>query len=228
MSATCVRRLLIIGPCLTCLWLAASPPIVAREPKPQAKTHDIQGTWNLVSWEKNGKAQKPQKVRIFITDSWIYSEGLSLPDDKDGNFSSWIYELGPGDKPNAAILNLSGLQGRVMVPGLCALDGATLRIVLGRVTYTRALPLKDVPVDRPKEFDTKPGRNQLLLVLKRPPAADDPLLLLRKLGAAPRTSPGDIYLGLKEAKQATNEDLAIIKKYPLIWALSLRGCRITD
>jgi hypothetical protein len=225
MKAKFVRLFLIVGPCVACLGLAASPPIFTQEPKRQAKTPDIQGTWNLVSWERNGEGQKLQRVRIFITDSHISSDGVPLPDDK--GFMSWPYELDPGDKPNVAIMNLSGLQGRVVVPAICALDGATLRIVLGRETATRGLPLKEVKVDRPKEVATRPGNDQLLLVLKRAAAADDPISLLRKLGS-PTLTLGNVYLGSELARQATNEDLAIIKKYPLIHALALRGCQITD
>jgi hypothetical protein len=226
MKAKFVRMFLILWPCVTSLCLAASPPIFAQEPKRQGKTPDIQGTWNLVSWERNGKDQKPQRVRLFITESQIYSEGMPLPDDK--GLESWHYELGPGDKPSTGVMNLDGLQGRELVPGLCALDGATLRIVLGRVTATQGLPLKEVKVDRPKEFATRPGSDQLLLVLKRAAAADDPISLLRKLGGSPTITLGDIHLGSEQAKQARNEDLAIIKKYPLIHALELRGCPITD
>jgi hypothetical protein len=53
MKAKLVRRLLNVWPCIACLGLAALSPIFAQEPKPPAKTPDIQGTWNLVSWEKN-------------------------------------------------------------------------------------------------------------------------------------------------------------------------------
>src|SRR5262249_48641846 len=141
---------------------------------------------------------------------------------------SWHYELSPGDQPNTAILNLDSVQGRYLVPALCALDGATLRIVLGRVTATRGLPLKEVPVDRPKAFATRPGSEHVLLVLQRAAAADDPLALLRKLGGSPTDMSEHIYLGQEQAKQATNDDLAIIKKYPLIYSLALRGCQITD
>src|SRR5262249_26875341 len=160
-------------PCVAWLWLAASPTLFAQGPKPQAKMPDIQGTWNLVSWQRNGKDQKLRSVRIFITQPWIYSDGVPLPDDRGGQ--TWHYEVAPGDRPNAAIINLVGSQGRDLVPAICALDGATLRIVLGRVTKTRALPIEKVKVDRPKEFATRPGSDQLLLVLKRAAAADDPL-----------------------------------------------------
>lgn len=224
MNGKCVRLLLAVSLCVACLGLAASPPNFAQEPKRQAKTPDFQGTWDLVSWERNGKDQKLQRVRLFITESQIYSDGVPLPDDR--GFPSWRYERGPGDKPNVAIINLIGLQGRVMVPALCALDGKTLRIVLGRETLTHALPFKDVKVDRPKVFATKPDSNQLLLVLKRAAAADDPIALLRKLGGI-----ADITLGTRidlDSEQAKDDDLAIIKKLPRIWALSLRRCRITD
>jgi len=220
-----VGVLLAVWPCVACLGLKASSPNLAQEPKRKAKTADIQGTWDLVSWERNGKNQKLQRVRVFITESQIYSDGMRLPDDK--GFQSWPYERVPSDKPNVAIMNLIGLQGRVMVPAICALDGETLRIVLGRETLTHALPFKDVKVDRPREFATKPGSDQLLLVLKRAAAADDPLALLKKLGGSP-TDTWHIYLSQEQAKKATNEDLAIIKKYPLIYSLNLRGCRITD
>jgi uncharacterized protein (TIGR03067 family) len=227
MDAKFVRMLRIVWPCLACLWLASSRLDFAEGPKPQAKTPDIQGTWNLVSCERNGNNQKLQKsVRIFLTEDWIYAEGMSLPDDKGVEYCR--YELSPGNKPGVALLNLSLYQGRKMVPGICTLDKTTLRIALGRVTKTRALPLKDVPVDRPKEFATIPGSDQVLLVLKRPAAADDPLVLLRKLGGNPTPTLGYVNLGHKQAKQTRDEDLAVIKKYPLISALTLRGCQITD
>src|SRR5262245_4889909 len=123
MNAMFVRMLLIGWPCVAWLWLAAYPPIFAEEPKPQAKTPDIQGTWNLVSSERNGKDQKLPSGRIFLTESYIYSEGVLLPDDKGSQ--SWNYQLAPGDKPNAAIMNLSGSQGRDRILAICALDGAT-------------------------------------------------------------------------------------------------------
>jgi hypothetical protein len=66
-------------------------------------------TWNLVFWERNGKNQK-QRVRMFVTDSHIYSDGVPLPDDKGSK--SWPDELGPGDKPNAAtMLDIRGTKG---------------------------------------------------------------------------------------------------------------------
>src|SRR5262249_14518098 len=141
MKAKLVRRLLIIGGCVAGLFLAALPLLSAREDRPPAKTPDIQGTWDLVSWEKDGKAQEHKKVRFFITETKIYGDDMPFPDVV---FKSHSYRLSPGDKPNIAIMNLSRLQGREMVPGLCGLEGATLRIVLGRVTQTHALPLHTV------------------------------------------------------------------------------------
>src|SRR5262245_34055137 len=91
MKGKFVRVLLIVWPCVACLGLAALPPIFAQESKPLAKMPNIQGTWDLVSWERNGKDQKLQRVRIFITDSHISSDGVPLPDDK--GFMSWPYEL---------------------------------------------------------------------------------------------------------------------------------------
>src|SRR5262245_29417157 len=111
-----VRMRPLFWPCVACLWLA-SPPSFAEEAKQKAKIPDIQGTWNLVSWERDGKAEKPQSLRVFITEPWIYSEGVSLPDDKGGE--TWRYELAPGDKPNAASMNLVGSQGRDLVPAIC-------------------------------------------------------------------------------------------------------------
>src|SRR5215470_1021509 len=178
MKAKFVRMLLIVWPC-SCLWLAASPPTFAGEAKPKARTPDIQGTWNLVSREKNGKGQPQTKARIYITATMIYTDGVLLPDGQGHRV--WPYELDPGDKPNAATIDLSGAQGRDLVPGICALDGTTLRIVLGRITPTRARPRKEVKADRPKEFATRPGTDHVLYVLKRVAAADDPILLLRKL-----------------------------------------------
>src|SRR5947207_8821977 len=122
MKAKFVRMLLIAWPCVACLGLAALPPIFAQESKPPAKTPDIQGTWDLVSWEKNGKNQERKNVRFFITESMIYADDMPFP---DLGFKSHSYQLGPSDKPNVAIMNLSRLQGRELVPGLCELDGAT-------------------------------------------------------------------------------------------------------
>jgi hypothetical protein len=224
MTAQIVRRLLIVGPCVACLWLAAVPPIFAQEAQPPATTPDIQGTWNLVSWEKNGKNQQETKVPFFITASRIYADGVPLPDDK--HFKTWPYELGPSDKPNVAILNLIRFQGRELVPGLCQLEGETLRIVLGQATKTHGLPLAKVEVDRPADFATRPGTDQLLFVLKRAAAADDPISLLRKRGNSETiTGWGNIYL---DSEQTTNDDLAIIKKLPEIGSLTLRRCQITD
>src|SRR5262245_26772613 len=99
MGAKFVRRLRIGWLCLACLWLASSRLILAEKPKPQAETPDIQGTWNLVSCERSGKDQKLQKrVRIFLTEDWIYAEGMSLPDA--GGVDYCRYELSPGDKPS--------------------------------------------------------------------------------------------------------------------------------
>jgi hypothetical protein len=220
MKASFARTPLIVGPCAACLWLAAVPPAFARDAKPPAKTPDIQGTWNLVSWQKNGKRQKRTSVLFFITESTIYADGVPLPDDK--GFKLWPYELGPGDKPDVATLNLIGLQGRVVVPAICELDGTTLRIVLGRVTQTRGLPVAEVKVDRPTDFATKPGTDQLLFVLTRAAAADDPVLLLRKLGGS---TTGGVYL---DSDKARNQDLAVIKKLPMVHTLTLRRCQITD
>jgi hypothetical protein len=219
MKAKFERRLLVVGPCIACLLLAVLPSISAKEPKPPVKIFDMQGTWNLVSWEKDGKEQERRNVRFFITEPRIHAEGVPGPDRE--NFGTWSYDLGAGDKPNLATLTLSAYQGRELAPGLCELDGATLRIVLGRL-----LPRSKAEVDRPKEFATRPGTGQLLFVLKRADAADDPIAHLRKLGGEGTiTRWGSIYL---DTEKATNDDLALIKKLPVIADLTLRRCRITD
>src|SRR5262249_45897289 len=100
MNAKCVRMLLIAWPGVACLWLAAFPPIPAKASKPPATLPDIQGTWDLVSWEKNGKSLERKNVQFFITESHIYADGVPLPDD--AGFKSHSYDLGPGDKPNVA------------------------------------------------------------------------------------------------------------------------------
>jgi uncharacterized protein (TIGR03067 family) len=219
MKATYLRILTIV--CLT------AAPSFAEEPKPKAKTPDLEGTWNLVSAERNGKELKLRKGRVFFTGHWVYAEGVPFPDDFDTIY--WGCELTPGDKPNIAFMNLEGAQGRHLIPGICTLDGSTLRIVLSKLTSHPGRPVKEAFIDRPKEFATKPGSDHVLIVLKRAAAADDPLALLRKLGGSPSTTlGGTIYLTGDDGKRTTNDDLAIIKKYPLVSSLSMRGCQVTD
>jgi hypothetical protein len=224
MNAQPVRMFLIVCSCLAVPGPTASPRIFAEGSRPKVTTPDLQGTWNLVSWERGGKAEKLPSVRFFITQSTIYCEGVSLPDET--GCESWHYELDPGDKSNAAVMNLDAFQGRELVPAICALDGEKLRIALGRVTKTRGLPLKAVPVERPKEFATKPGSDQLLLVLERAAAAEDPIALLRKLGGTVTITLGtEIHLDNGRAK---DDDLGVLKKLPSIHTLALRHCQITD
>src|SRR5262245_7174926 len=118
--------LVTVWSCAAGLHMALFAPIFAQEHKGHASTPDIQGTWNLVSWERNGKDQKLPEVRFFITESHFYPHGASLPSDVA--FAWWHYELERGDKPGVAIMNLDGSQGRDLVPGICKLEGATLRI----------------------------------------------------------------------------------------------------
>jgi hypothetical protein len=204
--------------------LAAAAPLAADEPRP--KTPDLEGTWNLVSAERDGTDLKLRTGRVFFTGRWVYTEGVPLPNDAASNY--WGCELVPGDRPGVTFVNLEGSQGRDLVPGICALDGATLRIVLSRRTGYPSRPVREADIDRPKEFATKAGRGHVLLVLERAAAADDPLALLRKLGGSPFTTLGNIYLTGDDGSRATDADLAVIKKYPLVNSLTLRGCKITD
>jgi len=206
------------------LWLVASSSLVAQKPKLQPKIPDIQGTWNLVSWERNGKKLELTKVQLFITDSTIFTRDVALPDDNGWN--SWRYGLATGDKPNTANMTLTGAQERDLLPGICSVEGGTLKIVLAKVTRTAGLPLAEVKVDRPMALTTVPGSDQLLLVLKRAAAEDDPISHLRKLGGSATITLGTgITL---DSERAMDHDLAIIKKFPVIHTLDLRRCGITD
>lgn len=216
-------RVLLMVLAMVCLFFSSGPSF-AQEAKAKATTPDLEGTWNFVSAERDGKTLKMRAGRVFFTGHWVYAERVPFPNDVDSDY--WGCELSTGDK--LTFMNLDGAQGRNLVPGICKLDGTTLHIVLGKMTNHPGRPIKEAAIERPKEFAAKPGSDHVLIVLKRAAAADDPLALLRKLGGTPSTTLGNIYLTGDDGKRTTNDDLAIIKKYPLVHSLTMRGCQVTD
>jgi uncharacterized protein (TIGR03067 family) len=132
------------------LLLAADAPQQGDAHKDAEK---LQGTWKVVSMEKDGK-QAPDEV-IREQKPWVIKGDKIITDEKAKDGTS-TYKLDPSKKPKA--IDISHPESDVKsTPGIYALEGDTLKLCL-------SYPANK---DRPTEFAAKKGSKVLLIVFKR-------------------------------------------------------------
>jgi uncharacterized protein (TIGR03067 family) len=140
---TRIVLLVVVGLCL------------AADSKPDSKKEDkdlIQGSWTLVSGEKDGE-QPPEEIKMLkITFKDDKITAATSKDTHEGKF-----KLDPTKKPRQLSLSMSINGQDKEIPGIYELDGDNLKL---------CIPDGDGS-DAPKEFTGKQGSKQVLLVLKR-------------------------------------------------------------
>jgi RNA polymerase sigma factor (sigma-70 family) len=122
--------------------------------KPRDDRQAIQGTWQVVSMEMNGK-KDPEGAEFDM----IRQLKMTFTREKQviqlaGREKDYAYKLDPTQKPKAL-----DLEGDVSVPAVYTLDGDTLKICLPNAGKGGG--------DRPSEVATSEGDGRLLVVLKR-------------------------------------------------------------
>lgn len=126
--------------------------------RPKSDKERIQGSWKVVSVEKDGKEQDDDEAKQIKRFTWdIGPEKITIHQGGFDHVSS--YKLDPGAKPRALDLTSEeeaekGLQ----IAAVYELKADTLKI---------CSPLPPNPSQRPKEVATSEGSGTMLIVLKR-------------------------------------------------------------
>jgi uncharacterized protein (TIGR03067 family) len=136
-----VKRVLLLVACG--LLLAADK----KEKQPMGDREKIQGTWALVSSQRNGKPLPDEVVRHV---KLIFAGDKLTTQVKDRKTEA-TFKLDPTRTPKEIDLDMDGNVGK----GIYQLDGDTLKIVHGEVGEAR-----------PRDFP-KAGSGLTFLVLKR-------------------------------------------------------------
>src|SRR5262249_1976365 len=119
----------------------------AKEKWPMADQQKIQGTWALVSGERNGKPlpdEGIQHIQLIFT-------GEKLTTKNRNRQTEATFKLDPNQAPKVIDVDMEGNVGK----GIYQLDGDSLKIAHGEVGDAR-----------PKEFP-KAGSGLTVLVLRR-------------------------------------------------------------
>ena len=119
-----------------------------KETRPMSDWESLQGTWQLVSGERNG-ASFSEAVAANVQ---LVFEGNKLLTRNKDRITEARFLLGPGAKPAAIDLEMDGQIGQ----GIYSLSGDELRIVHGEVGDSR-----------PTELEPKRNPGLTVLVLKR-------------------------------------------------------------
>ena len=139
------------------LLLTALLLLAADAPKEDAKKEQdkFQGTWKPVTAERNGENAAPEameKLRVLFA-----GDKLSMRDSDQGPREVATFKLDPAAKVKAIDLMLtSGPEKGKTSLGIYAWDGDNMKLCIAKPGS-----------DRPTEFATKTGSEQLLLVLKK-------------------------------------------------------------
>ena len=136
------RHLMLVAACG--LLLAADE---AREKRPMDDREKIQGTWALVSGERNGKTLPDEAIKHV---KLIFSGDKLTTKNKERKTEA-SFKLDSNKEPKEINVDMEGNVGK----GIYQFDGDTLKIAHGEVGDAR-----------PKEFP-KAGSGLTVLVLKR-------------------------------------------------------------
>lgn len=128
--------------------LAVGVLVAADAPKKDTKDQEqIQGTWKMVSSEKNDRERQVKVTQVIIKADKITFVG------PDGNESFDVaYTLDPNKKPKA--IDIKNEKGDDTSLGIYSLEGDTLKICSARPG-----------TEPPTEFATKPDSGLSLIVL---------------------------------------------------------------
>jgi len=135
---------------LACGLLAAACIVTFKKKEKRSMSNDeqIQGTWLLVSAERDGKST-PEEIVQHIR---LVFDGDKLLTKNQDRVTETQFRLDSGKKPAEIDVDMGGQIGR----GIYALQGDELKIVHGEVGRAR-----------PTEFASPAGSGLTLLVLKR-------------------------------------------------------------
>ena len=135
------------------LWVALAfglllAPARAEDKPAKGDKEKLQGTWAVVSGERNGKPIPEETVKnaklVFAADKMTIH-------NKDRK-TEGTFKLSPDKKPKQIDVDMDGRLAK----GIYQLDGDTLKIAHG-----------DTGGPRPKEFSAKEGSGVTVVVLKR-------------------------------------------------------------
>lgn len=138
------------------LVLAASAVVGAAPTEDVAKqdAQKLQGAWKAVSVEDGGKKRPDDHIKDWVL--LIEGERMTAK-DRDETLDQSTFKLDPSKKPAAiAITYTSGPDKGKTLHGIYAVEGDALKICV-------AFDEKETP----KEFVSKQGTDQTLVVLKR-------------------------------------------------------------
>jgi uncharacterized protein (TIGR03067 family) len=130
-------------------------PAVVVQPDPRSELHGLQGEWQVVAVEYDGRVLLKDEfpfTKLKILDRIILHEG----GDHD---QEMIFRLHPEQQPRAIEMQSTGYHSDQTYNAIYSLEGDTLTI---------CRPTDDA---QPREFASKPGSNVLLYTAKRKPAA---------------------------------------------------------
>jgi RNA polymerase sigma factor (sigma-70 family) len=138
----------------------ATEPRAEKVAKDKGDAARIQGTWKIVWLEKEGKKNvEGDEIKKSI---WVISANKIVVKLGAEERES-IYKIHPARKPKAIDVTpqVGGPEEKgVLVKGVYALDGDTLKICIPLLRHT----------ERPKEVATKAGSGTMMLVFRRVPA----------------------------------------------------------
>jgi uncharacterized protein (TIGR03067 family) len=131
-------------------------PNPSPNPPAEADADLLQGTWVVEAAELDGKKASAAELKDLLL---IFKDDQMIT-KKPGGSESGIFKLDPTKTPKNIEIGQSERDTTDMAPGIYELNGDNLKIC-----FTRG---RDVNrAKRPSTFETKPGSNMMLWVLKR-------------------------------------------------------------
>jgi uncharacterized protein (TIGR03067 family) len=142
------RRWILLLPC-ACLLAADPPPDETQKAKAKLQT-----TWVFRSAEVNGQKAPEAAIKDFK----LVIAGDQATFKLEGDIKATIKTLDPATTPT--IIDLEFKEGPIkgVLEGIYQLEGDTLKLCICLIPDAR---------QRPGEFSTKEGSNQILIVLKK-------------------------------------------------------------
>jgi RNA polymerase sigma factor (sigma-70 family) len=135
----------------------ASPAVV---PAPRSDLEQIQGNWQVVSLEFNGRVAQPANTRM------IFDGHQCQLGNPGGAALAMTFQLDPTKEPPTIDLDYYLGQEKVPGRGIYRLEG-------DRLTICYCLNRGVASPERSSEFVTHPGRQQMMITLQREKADSD-------------------------------------------------------
>jgi uncharacterized protein (TIGR03067 family) len=146
--------------------------------KPPARpdAEALQGTWQVVAIETNGKEEKEPWLDRHRQEEWVVKDRFITIRSTDPSMSgiehSKVFALRPDKLPKEIDLNAhwAGMHLKIDIEkGIYTLDGDLWKVCL---PYTRLVSPPKEASDRPKVLATKEGSSTILITLKRKATAN--------------------------------------------------------